>query len=575
MPDNKDDNKDSEDESTKSGDDFIERRKKNLEAIRQYSKVYDDKIKRLADIGIALSAEKDIEKLLQMIVDEATDFTNADGGTLYILEEGHLHFKIMLNKSMNFRAGGTSNNPINLPPVKLDPHNVSANAALTGETINIPDVYEAEGFDFTGPRKYDEATGYRSKSMLVVPMENQDAEIIGVLQLLNTIDPISGEVVSFHDENVALTRSLASQAAVSITNTRLIQDMEELFNSFVRVMATAIDERSPYTGGHIRRVAELGELMCDVINNADAGKFKDVTFSPDEQKEMMIAGWMHDVGKVTTPVHIMDKSTKLETISDTVELVKSRFGLIEAVIRNEWLEKKTELLETGAPKSDIEKGEVELKESLEQLHDDLEFLVKSNTGGEFMSDDKLERVKAIGERTYSLNGDNSRYLSDGEVENLCIRKGTLLDSERKLMQDHVVVTAKMLKQIPFTKALSRVPEFASGHHECVDGSGYPLGLKGDELSLGARILNLVDFYEALSASDRPYKKAMPIEKVLSILQAEADHGKIDADLLALFLKERVWELYEAQEVLKTGPDKVKDGPKPAETQKADATAVKS
>jgi len=574
MSDNTDDGNDSTYKPEGTGGKFVERRRRNLEVIKQYSKVYDDKIKRLADIGIALSAEKDIEKLLQMIVDEATDFTNADGGTLYILEDGQLHFKIMLNKSMNFRAGGTSNNPINLPPVKLDPHNVSANSAITGETINIPDVYEAEGFDFTGPRKYDEATGYRSKSMLVVPMENQDAEIIGVLQLLNTIDPQSGEVVAFHDENVALTRSLASQAAVAITNTRLIQDMEDLFNAFVQVMATAIDERSPYTGGHIRRVAELGELMCDVINNTNAGKFKEVNFSPDERKEMMVAGWMHDVGKVTTPVHIMDKSTKLETISDSVELVKARFKLIDAVIKNVWLEKKTTLLETAAPKEEIQKGEADLKEKLEKLQDDLEFLVKSNMGGEFMSDDKLERVKSIGESVFLINGEENRYLTDNEIENLCIRKGTLLDSERKLMQDHVVVTAKMLNQIPFTKSLSRVPEFASGHHECVDGSGYPLGLKGDELSLGARILNLVDFYEALSASDRPYKKAMPIEKVLSILQAEADHGKIDSDLLALFFKERVWELYEAQEMLKTRPESlITDESKPIE-QKADATTAK-
>jgi hypothetical protein len=290
---------------------------------------------------------------------------------------------------------------------------------------------------------------------------------------------------------------------------------------------------------------------------------------------MMVAGWMHDVGKVTTPVHIMDKSTKLETISDRIGLVTTRFGTIDAVIRNEWLVKKVELLEKGAPKEEIEKGEAELKEKLDKLQDDMEFVAKSNAGGEFMSDDKLERVKAIGESTYSLNGEEKRYISEEEVENLCIRKGTLLDSERKLMQDHVVVTAKMLNQIPFTKALSRVPEFASGHHECIDGSGYPLGLKGDELALGARILNLVDFYEALSASDRPYKKKMPIEKVLSILQAEADHGKIDADLLALFLKERVWELYEAQEMLKTDPEKGEHAPKPAEQQTDASGTVKS
>ncbi|MDH5543492.1 MAG: GAF domain-containing protein [Nitrospinota bacterium] len=527
-----------------------ERRRENQKFLDSYARYFDNQIKKLSDIGIALSSEKNLDKLLEMILNEAMSFTSADAGTLYTKEGEALVFKIMVNNTFKTRSGGTSGTPITLPPVNLVRENVSAYSAITGETVNIPDVYTAKEFDFTGPRKYDAATGYKSTSMLVVPMKNQDNEIIGVLQLLNATDTLTETVIPFPDDKVSLTESLASQAAVAITNAQLIQGMENLFNSFVKVMATAIDERSPYTGGHIRRVAELGELMCDVINKSNAGKFKNITFTPEERKEILIAGWMHDVGKITTPVHIMDKSTKLETISDKVELVKARFMLIETVLRAEWLEKKVELLQNGNSGEEIQKGEENLGATLEELRDDLEFIVKSNTGGEFMSDDKVERIRNIGTKTFTHNGETSNYLSESEIENLSIRKGTLLESERKLMQDHVSVTLKMLNQIPFTKHLRNVPLFAGSHHECVDGSGYPLGLKGDDLPLGGRILNLVDFYEALSASDRPYKKKMPIEKVISILQAEADHGKIDSDLLALFLKERVWETYEKMEAEK-------------------------
>ena len=508
--------------------------------ISDYAKTIAEQVNRLAQIGIALSAEHDINKLLEMIVDEARHFTNADAGTLYMMENQKLVFRILQNESLKIRKGGTGDK-VELPPVPLLKTNVSAYVALTRESVNIADVYEAQGFDFTGPRKYDQATGYRSKSMLVVPMQNIDGDVIGVLQLLNARDPKTGEVIPFAEDFVALTRSMASQAAVSITNAKLIFDMEQLFEAFVSVMATAIDERSPYTGGHIRRVAELGALMCEVINRTTEGKFADVHFSDEKVKEMLMAGWMHDVGKITTPVHIVDKGTKLETIFDRIDILRHRFELIDACARAEMLDKKLAALNNGG--GEPAALEAEYETFRKKLWDDFEFLTRSNKGGEFMDDSLIDRINEIAKRTYRYNGANHRYLTENEVENLSIRKGTLLDSERKMIQDHVVLTIRMLEKIPFTKKLAKIPLYAGTHHETLDGKGYPNGLKGDQIPLEGRILAIVDIYEALTASDRPYKKGMPVEKAFAILKAEAEHGKLDKDLLDLFINANVHDMY--------------------------------
>ncbi|MBI3794800.1 MAG: GAF domain-containing protein [Nitrospinae bacterium] len=522
--------------------------------IKNYALQTSAEINRLSEIGIALSSEHDLDKLLEMIVDEARRFSNADAGTLYLLDGDKLHFKILQNDTFKVRMGGTSGNEIKLPPVPMAKTNVSAFCALTGETVNIPDVYHAEGFDFTGPRKYDEATGYRSKSMLVVPMTNQDKEIIGVLQLLNAKDIKVGEVIAFGDEFVALTKSLASQAAVAVTNARLLRDMENLFDSFVTVMATAIDERSPYTSGHIKKVAELGIMMCETLNEINEGKhpdlkltnpdkFKGVSYSKDQLKEMKIAGWMHDIGKITTPVHVVDKATKLETITDRIALVTQRFHTIMEMHRAEWQARKVAILEQGESREGLATEEAAFNEQIAKLKDDLAFITSTNKGGEFMDDGKVARIKEIASRKFVRDGLEQNYLTEDEALNLCIRKGTLLDSERKIMQDHIVVTIKMLEKIPFTKKLANVTKFAGSHHECLDGTGYPKNLKGDEIPLEGRLLSLVDFYEALTASDRPYKKPMPIKKAFEILQMEAEHNKLDKDLLELFVKAGIHEKF--------------------------------
>ena len=516
--------------------------------INDYASHLTLQIERLADIGIALSGEHDQDKLLEMIMDEARRFTMADAGTLYMFKkdekgEEKLFFEILQNETLGVRMGGTTGEKIELPPVELRKSNVSAYAAITGKSVNIPDVYESDLFDFTGPRKYDEQTGYRSKSMLVVPMRDHEDVNIGVLQLLNARDPKSGAVIPFSKDFESLTMSLASQAAVAISNARLITGMEELIDSIVTVMATAIDERSPYTAGHIKRVAELGVALCEKINDQKTGVFSFINFNDDQLKEMRIAGWMHDIGKITTPVHIVDKATKLQTLFDRVEMLNTRFMTIETTERNVWLEKKLEMYKKGTPAKKIAEEEKMTEERIGRIQDDLKFLVSANSGGEFMDDERMERVITIAQKTFSFNGTDKHYLTDDELQNLLIRKGTLLDSERKIMQDHAAITIRMLDKIPFTKKLKNVPRYAGGHHEAIDGSGYPKGLKGDEIPLEARILALVDFFEALTASDRPYKKAMPIDKVMMILKSEVEKKKLDKDLFELFEREGFHKLY--------------------------------
>ncbi|GMT41987.1 MAG: HD family phosphohydrolase [bacterium] len=511
--------------------------------ISDYSHHLTSQIKRLADIGIALSAEHNLDKLLEAILDEARRFTGADAGTLYLLEDKKLNFKILQNDTLAVRMGGTSGETVTLPPVPLNKSNVSAYVAMIGESVNIPDVYEAEGFDFTGPRKYDSETGYRSKSMLVVPLRSHEDETIGVLQLLNAKDPRTGEVIPFSGNFEDLTRSLASQAAVAVTNAKLIRDMEKLIYSIVTVMATAIDERSPYTAGHIKRVAQLGVLMCEVINETGEGCFANMHFNEDGMNEMMLAGWMHDIGKITSPTHIVDKATKLQSIFDRIDLIENRFMLIEALERNGWLIRKMKMIRDSVSLEKVAEQEKTAEKNITLIRDEIDFLKYLNSGGEFVDDEKLERVKEIGKKTFRFNGNLMGYLTKDELENLQIRKGTLLDSEKKIMQDHAALTIRMLEKIPFTKKLANVPRFAGGHHEALDGSGYPQGIKGKDIPMEARILGLVDFYEALTASDRPYKKAMPMEKALVILKSEAENGKLDKDLLDLFINAKVHEKF--------------------------------
>jgi HD-GYP domain-containing protein (c-di-GMP phosphodiesterase class II) len=508
-------------------------------------------VKRLTQIGVALSAEKNLDRLLEMIVDEARFFSHADGGTLYIMtdDETALQFAIVQTDSLNVRMGGTSGK-ITWPPVPLKNSdgafnyaNVSAYAALSGEVVNIPDVYDAEGFNFEGTRKFDRSTGYRSQSMLVVPMRNHENNIIGVLQLLNARDPATGTVFPFSPECQGMTESLASQAAVALTNNRLIHDLEVLLDSFIRSIASAIDEKSPYTGGHVRRVAELTMVIAARINEIKEGPFAGVSFDENQLKELRLAAWLHDVGKVTTPEHVVDKAAKLETVFNRIELVQTRFELLR---RDHDIEKLRRTSREGqqAPDGSL----TESDDFIKNLEEDYQFLVRDNNGSEVMAEEQIARLKRISERKYFMDGAWHSLLNDNEVENLSIRQGTLTQEERNIINNHATVTYKMLSQLPFPRNVRHVAEYAAAHHERMNGTGYPGGLKGEAISLQSRILALADIFEALTAKDRPYKKPTNLSQALKIIGFMVKDGHIDAELFDLFVKEQLYLDYVRKEL---------------------------
>lgn len=527
--------------------------------LKDYAEKEREHSKKLIDIGIALSAEKDIFNLLELIVDSARDFTNADGGTLYIVsdDEKSLNFEIVQTNSLNIRMGGKTGEKINWPPVPLfnedgspNKENVSTNVALTKKLVNIPDVYDVEGFNFEGTRKFDESTGYRSMSMLVIPMLNHENEIIGVLQLLNAKDETTDETIPFTDENIDLTASLASQAAIAVTNVRLIQDLKDLFDSFIRTIATAIDEKSPYTAGHISRVANLTMEIARKINVTEWGKYGKFKFSDDELEELRLAAWMHDVGKITTPEHVVDKSTKLEKIFDRVDLLKIRFEAIKLQMEKEWNHKKIEILTAEGNKSEkLAELDSEYSGKISKFSDDSEFCLQCNIPGEFMEDDKIERLQEFAKQSYGFNGESQPYISGDELLNLSIKRGTLNESDRKIIENHATMTLKMLNELPFSKKLRHVPEYAAAHHEKLNGTGYPLKLKGKEISVQARVMAIADIFEALTAKDRPYKKPMKLSQAIEILGYMVKDEHLDPDLVDVFLKEGMAEEYAKEHLL--------------------------
>ncbi|PLX97404.1 MAG: phosphohydrolase [Desulfuromonas sp.] len=490
-----------------------------------------ERIEKLNAIGVSLSAEKDPARLVEMILLGAKELTNADGGTIYtVTEDRRLKFEIIRTSSLGFAMGGTSGVEIPFPPIPLDDDQGRPNmkmvvtcAALTGEVINIPDAYSAEGFDFSGTRRFDEKTGYRSRSFLTVPMRNHEETIIGVLQLLNAVDAETGEVVPFSDEDQRLVASLASQASVAMTNNRLIEDQKRLFDSFIHLIASAIDDKSPYTGGHCRRVPVLTMMLAEAATRQQEGELAPFSLNDEQRYELEIAAWLHDCGKIITPEHVVDKATKLEKIFDRIHLVEARFE----ILRRD--------LELASATGTISAREC--AEGLARLEDDRDFLRRSNTGGEFMPPPEQERVRAMAKSYHwrDASGESHPLLSAEEVENLTISRGTLTDAERQIINNHIVTTIKMLESLPFPKHLQQVPEFAGGHHEKMDGSGYPRGLTRDQMSVQARIMAIADIFEALTACDRPYKKAKTLSESLKIMGFMKKDGHIDPDLFEIFV----------------------------------------
>jgi HD-GYP domain-containing protein (c-di-GMP phosphodiesterase class II) len=523
-------------------------------AKRDFSKLLGE----LTEVGIALSAEKNHDRLLELILTRAREMTRADAGTLYSrTEDNTLKFEIMLNESLGIRKGGTSGEAIKLPPLPLydaqgrpNDHMVAAWAALTKQTINIEDAYTSEQFDFSGTREFDRLTGYRSKSFLTVPMTNHENEVIGVLQLINAIDPDIGEIRPFSVLDQRLVEALASQAAVAITNKSLINAQRALFDSFIQLIARAIDEKSPYTAGHCRRVPVITRMIADAACNAKFGPLKDFMMSEEEKYELEVAAWLHDCGKITTPEFVVDKSTKLETIFDRIKLVDLRFEILK---RDAWIEALVGLLRAHGVADAVHLlgKDSGLQARLKALDDDRDFIRRSNIGGEMMSAEDRARIQRIAARRWrDADGSEINLLTDEEMQNLQIGRGTLSVREREIINNHVSVTIKMLESLPYPKHLRRVPEFAGGHHEKMDGTGYPRGLTREQMSVPARMIAIADVFEALTAKDRPYKKAMTLSQSLTILGRMKLENHVDPDLFDVFMWDKVYLRY-AQEYLDT------------------------
>jgi HD-GYP domain-containing protein (c-di-GMP phosphodiesterase class II) len=516
------------------------------------------RLEQLNEIGAALSQEKNIDHLLEKILLAAKTITRASGGTLYVLEpsdEGpRLRFAIMRNEALGIAMGGTTGNPIPFYPVHLygkdgQPNNqmVAAYAALTGKTVNIADAYSQEGFDFSGTRNFDKKTGYRSKAFLTVPMKNHEGEIIGVLQLINRMEPGTNEIAPFAPSDQRLAESLASQAAIALTNRHLINQLEELFESFIALINAAIDEKSPYTGGHCQRVPVLTMMLAEAVNENGDGPLRDFRMSDKDRYELKIAGLLHDCGKVTTPVHVVDKATKLETIFDRIHLLDTRFEVLKRDVEIEALKRKLELGESAA-REQMAQIDNDARERVRRLESDREFLRHCNIGGEVMSPEARERVIQIGKghKWTDVSGRAADFLTEDEMANLTIARGTLTQKERETINHHIVATIKMLEALPWPKHLRNVPEYAGGHHERMDGKGYPRGLRRDQMSVQARVMGIADIFEALTAKDRPYKRGKTLSESLKILGNFKLNGHIDPDLFDIFVRKKVYLRYAEQ-----------------------------
>jgi HD-GYP domain-containing protein (c-di-GMP phosphodiesterase class II) len=424
---------------------------------------------------------------------------------------------------------------------------VAVHSAIHCRTINVADAYADPAFDFSGTRRFDQSTGYRSKSFLTVPMKDHEGEVIGVLQLLNAQKPGTTEVVPFSLADQSLLESLASQAAVALNNRLLMTQLEVLFESLIRLINIAIEEKSQYTGGHCSRVPELTLMLADAVVQTTTGPLADFTMDERDRYELKIAGLLHDCGKITTPVHVVDKATKLETLFDRVALIDTRFEVLKRDVEIEALRAQLALRPCVDAAAEALLAS-HCQEALSAIDSDRSFLRATNKGAEFMNDAAIARVQAIASQRVWRNehGAVVPFLTADELENLSIRGGTLTQHERSTINHHIVATIKMLEQLPWPRHLKRVPEYAGGHHERMDGKGYPKGLKREDMSVQARMMGIADIFEALTAADRPYKKGMKLSQAISIMQKFKETGHIDPDLFDVFMQQGVYLRYAEQ-----------------------------
>jgi len=501
----------------------------------------EEQIRKLNAIGIALSSERDLGKLLELIATEARAFTNADGCSLYIKDEEKLNFAVAQTESLQKRDG--KREPFKSFSLPLTKESIAGYVAVTGEVLNIEDVYTIPAnIEYRVNKQFDKNNNYRSKSMLAVPMRDNAGEIIGVLQLINSLD-CSDHIIPFNPELESIILSLASQAAVAIRNVKLIEDIKNLFRSLVRYSIKAIDARSPHTAGHSGRVAKYCVRMAHAINEEPEGRLGQIKFSAQEIEELRMAGWLHDIGKIGVRESILEKTNKLT--ANQIEVISERFEGIKNQVNARFIEKKFEALFEN--KSVPDSLDIERRQAIAEIDEALNFIKRVNIPGHLKEEDRIH-LKKTAEKTYlNSKGEKRTYLNPKEYESLSIIRGNLTPSEYEEMQSHVLQTISILDKIPFTKELQNIPQYAAGHHEYLDGTGYPRGLKGDEISIQSRIMCIADIYDALSSTDRPYKKALPIEETVNILRNEIKAGKLDGDIVEMFIRRKLYQKPSFQE----------------------------
>lgn len=513
----------------------------------------DDLLSRLDQlntIGAALSKERNTNSLLEGILIAAKNITQADGGTLYrMTEDGSaLRFEIMRTNSLNLFLGGTTGNPIDFAPLQLinaeggfNDTMVATFAAIHDRTVNIADAYVEAGFDFSGTKAFDARTGYRSQSFLAVPMKNFDGEVIGVLQLINALEPGLGRVVTFSEADQRLVESLASQAAIALSNRQLVNQLETLFESFVQLINTAIDDKSPYARDRFNRVPALTMMLASAVDTTSDGPYASFQMNERDRYELRIAGMLHDYGKIATPVHVTDKATKLQTLFDRIELISTRFEVLKRDAEIATLRQQLALRACTDPAAEAV-AEQRGQETHTRIDADRAFLREVNQAQTVMTDAQLSKIRDIGTRRYWRNPDGMQvpFLSSDELENLSIPDGTLTEQEREIVNQHMVATQAMLEQVPWPKHLKNVPEYASTGRGPLDGTGLPKGLNLHQMSLQARMLALADVFEALTSADRPYRPRMKLSKALEIMVRFSKSGHIDPDLFDVFMRKGVY-----------------------------------
>jgi HD-GYP domain-containing protein (c-di-GMP phosphodiesterase class II) len=507
-------------------------------------------LREMNEVGIALSTERDHSVLLTKILSKARELSRSDAGSLYLLDtvdgEKALRWKLAQNDSIDVES-------FEEKLLSITRKSLAGYVALTGETLVIDDAYNLPSdAEYTINRSFDERNGYLTKSMLVFPMTNHVGELIGVLQLINRkrvgapvklkASTVPQEVISFDDETIELMRSLAGQAAVAVENNLLYESIERLFEGFVTAAVTAIEQRDPTTSGHSFRVADLTVALARMVDRIDEGQYRDIRFSSEQVREIRYASLLHDFGKVGVREQVLVKQKKLYPMQ--LETIRGRFEFLMKSVESESHRRKVEfLLQYGREGFDEFSGRVdaEAREQIERLQKDLAFVAQSNEPT-VLPEGEFQYLQQLAGLEYNdIRGEKRLLIYPEEARVLSIRKGNLDATERSEIESHVTHTFHFLQKIPWTKDLISVPDIAYAHHEKLNGRGYPRKLSAAEIPIQSRMMTVSDIYDALTASDRPYKRAISTERALDILKMEVNDGLLDSSLVCLFIDAKVYQ----------------------------------